>query len=150
MGDCSSNHSKEEEYTTVFRLPKDPDERRRWLDALPNKPMKINNETCRKKGHERPVHPPIFSLPTSYQRQTVSSKPRNVEARNVVSESRRHPGELRNPEPDPDSVLSWDELKEYCLRLETDAVQKDNRIILTEISGDLPTVSFQLKFPAVT
>ena len=48
-----------------------------------------------KKGHERPVHPPIFSIPTSYQRQTVS-KPRNVEARNLDSESRRRSGELRN------------------------------------------------------
>ena len=82
----------------------------------------------------------LVILPTSYQRQTGSSKPRNVEARNVDSESRGRSGELRNPEPDPDSVLSWDELKEYCLRLETDVVQKDDRIILTEISDDPPIV----------
>ena len=98
-----------------------------------------------KKGHKLPVHPPsIFSLPTSYQRQTVSSKPRNVEARNVDSESCRHSGVLRNPEPDPDSIVSWDELKEYCLRLETDVVQKDDRTLLTEISGDPPIVPFSL------
>ena len=46
-----------------------------------------------------------------------------------------------NPEPDPDSDLSWDELiKEYCLCLDTDVVQKDDKRILTEISGDPPIV----------
>ena len=118
-------------------------------------------EICRKKGHLHPVHPPsIFLLPTPYQRQTVSSKLRNVEARNVDSESWQRSCELV-----PDSVLSWDELKEYCLHLETDVAQKDDRIILTEISGNPPMVSFsltvfsdlqflvtkdQLKFPVVT
>jgi len=32
---CNSNYLTENERTTVYRLPKDPEERQRWIKAIP-------------------------------------------------------------------------------------------------------------------
>ena len=105
---------------------------------------------CRKVmcAHVHPpstiYHPPsVFSLPASFLRQTTTT-PRNVESRNVDAESRRKSDEDRNSERDPDLIVSWDDLVAYCNQLAVDVIKKEDRIILSEISGDPPNVSFPL------
>ena len=44
--------------------------------------------------------------------------------------------------PDPDLIVSWNDLEEYCELLCFDVMKKEDRVILCEISGNPPTVSF--------
>ena len=100
VGDCNSNYDTEEETVTTHGFPPDPDEQQRWIDALPNilteritkntavciKHWPPNYETRPKKGHLVPVNPPsVFSLPTSFLRQTTTPVPRKVQSRNVLT-----------------------------------------------------------------
>ena len=77
---CSSNYDSVKKKTKVFRLPSDPEERQRWMKAIPrdNIPDKHDTVVCEKhfppdvpvikvKGKERPANPPsIFDhLPKS-------------------------------------------------------------------------------------
>jgi hypothetical protein len=77
---CNSNYLKESEKVTVYRLPSNPEERKRWMKAIPrdNIPDKPDTVVCAKhfppnfavvkvKGRERPSEPPsIFkNLPKS-------------------------------------------------------------------------------------
>lgn len=103
IGGCKSNYDTEAERVSSYGFPlDDPDKLQRWIDAVPNvlpdritKSMRVcvkhwpaGYETYRKKGHNKPVHPPsVFSVPKSYLRQTVPSTPRQVKARNVTAKS---------------------------------------------------------------
>ena len=82
-------------------------------------------------------------MPASFQRQTTSL-PRNVESRNVDADSQRAADELRNAEPDPDLIVRWEDLEDYCNQLDVDIVKRQDRILLTEISGDPPKLTFSL------
>ena len=77
---CNSNYLKETKRVTVYRLPSNPEERKRWIKAIPrdNIPDKPKTVVCAKhfpppfavvkvKGRERPSDPPsIFeNLPKS-------------------------------------------------------------------------------------
>ena len=46
--------------------------------------------------------------------------------------------------PDPDLIVSWNDLEEYCDQLGVDVIKKGDRVLLCEISGNPPTVSFSL------
>jgi hypothetical protein len=46
--------------------------------------------------------------------------------------------------PDPDLIVSWNDLEEYGDQLGVDVIKKEDRVILCEISGNPPTVSFSL------
>ena len=82
-------------------------------------------------------------MPASFQRQTTSL-PHNVESRNVDADSRRAADELRNAEPDPDLIVRWEGLEDYCNQLDVDIVKRQDRILLTEILGDPPKLTFSL------
>lgn len=100
VGNCRSNYrSLGAPYIPVYSLPSDPEERARWIRALPNV---INSEKvfiCRKhwpddcnmvkvKRFLRPRDPPsLFDTPTSYRIQQQPSS-RNVKERGVSLESR--------------------------------------------------------------
>ena len=92
-----------------------------------------------------PVNPPsIFSVPSSFLRQNRGAKPRNVEDRNVDAESRRKSDEPKIQKTDPDIIENWSSLEEYCANLDVDIAKKDDRIILSDISGDPPRLCFSL------
>ena len=68
---CKSNYLSEKEKVTVHRLPSDPEERQRWIKAIPrgNIPYSPNTVVCvkhfppgfpvlKKKGKSRPIDPP--------------------------------------------------------------------------------------------
>ena len=98
-------------------------------------------DTYKKKRRYVPVDPPsIFSVPSSYLRQTGLISPRNIESRKVDAESRRKSEELKLQETD--IIQSWQILKEFCARLDVDMVTKDDRVILSDISGDPPKLAF--------
>lgn len=100
---CKGNYDSSSEKVTVYGFPKDEEERRSWVRALPNivdvtntigvcerhwpidAPMKKIKRFC------RPVEPPsIFpsSIPTSCI-PTTSGKPRNTSTRLFTAESRQ-------------------------------------------------------------
>lgn len=76
---CKSNYLTEKEKVSVYRLPSDPEERQRWLKAIPrdNIPDKKDTVVCSKhfppdfpvvkiNGKIRPRDPPsVFNLPKS-------------------------------------------------------------------------------------
>ena len=100
-----------------------------------------NYETRARKGHLVPVSPPsMFSLPTSFLRQTTTPVPRNVQSRNVDAASRRKLYETRNEKPDPDLITSWDSLAAFCDQLGMDLIKKEDRMI----HGDTPKFTFSL------
>ena len=45
---------------------------------------------------------------------------------------------------DPNLIVSWNDLEEYCDQLVVDVIKKEDRVIQCEISGNPPTVSFSL------
>ena len=142
VGGCKSNYQSEPEKVEVHGFPlDDPEELERWVHAIPcvlpipiTKHMAVcakhwptGYTTVKKKRRNVPAEPPsLFSLPSSYQRQTGLISPRNVESRKVDSESRRKSEEL--PEVDPDTIQSWQTLKEFCGGLDVDMVAKDDRV----------------------
>ena len=139
--------------TTHGFLP-DPDERRftehshsqsQKNTAVCIKHWSPNYETRAKKGHLVPVNPPsMFSLPTSFLRQTTTPVSRNVQSRNVDAAPRRKLYETRNEKPDPDLITSWDSLAAFCDQLGMDLIKKEDRMILTEVHGDPPKFTFSL------
>ena len=58
---CNSNYVSEKEKTATYRLPKDPDERQRWIQAIPrdNIPDKTDTVVCAK--HFLLVRPTIIA-----------------------------------------------------------------------------------------
>ena len=77
---CKSNYLTTKEIVTVYRLPSDPEERQRWIraiprDNIPDKPdtvvcakhFPVGFEVVKKKGKFRPKNPPsIFeNIPMS-------------------------------------------------------------------------------------
>ena len=113
----------QEKYVDVHGFPMDADEKQCWVHALPNiltrpinsnifvyvKHWPPNYKTYRKNGHVSSVNPPcVFSLPTSFQCQTTSTS-RNVESRNVDAETRGVANKLRNKQPDPDLIVTWND-----------------------------------------
>jgi hypothetical protein len=89
---CSSNYKKTGESTTVYRLPKDENERKKWLNNIPrdNIPDTNNTVVCLKhwptdfrkirvNGKLRPASPPsIFDCVKSSLLPTRSSEPRKT------------------------------------------------------------------------
>ena len=119
---CTSNYNTADEYTTVFRLPKDKVERDRWLRAIPpdNVPDTDNTVVCekhwphgyrtvQKKGRTRPASPrSIFANITISQIPTPTSKPRqNSKALNGSRSAQ--PDEL--PVFDALDAIAFDNLK---------------------------------------
>ena len=158
VGACSSNYKKNGDYTKVFRLPTDLQERQRWLDQLPNIISKItpdtvicerhwppDYETVKRKGRIRPLNPPsIFALPMIFQKQTKTT-PRNVNLRKIDSESRKKVSDKRNPAVNPDEINSWYDLQSYCMSLPTvNCIKKEDRVILCEVTGSPPTIQYSV------
>ena len=79
IGGCKSNYDTEAERVSSYGFPlDDPDQLQRWIDAVPNvlpdritksmrvcvKHWPVGYETYRRKGHNKPVHPPsVFPVP---------------------------------------------------------------------------------------
>ena len=102
-------------------------------------------ETYKKKGHHVPVNPPsVFSVPITFARQMIFSPPRKIESRKVDAASRRECAEKKSQKRDPDLIVNWDSLEKHCDKLDVDVIKKVDRIILTDISGDPPSLIFSL------
>ena len=101
VGGCNSNYGTENENVKVHRFPSDPDEKKRWINALVDILSKeltqdmfvciehwsSNYQTFNKKGHQIPVDPPsIFSGPSSFAPQTRRA-PRKLKDRKIERES---------------------------------------------------------------
>ena len=158
VDECKSNYDSQTEKVDTHGFPlDDPVGLERWVNAIPNilpspitKHMAVcvkhwppDYDTYKKKRRYVPVDPPsIFSVPSSYLRQTGLISPRNIESRKVDAESRRKSEELKLQETD--IIQSWQTLKEFCARLDVDMVTKDDRVILSDISGDPPKLAFSL------
>ena len=83
VSSCSSNYKSDGKYTTLYRLPREPEEREKWTEAIPNFTSSdaslLNFRICRNHwpdntplrkisgGSSRPILPPsVFScLPAS-------------------------------------------------------------------------------------
>ena len=96
---CSSNYDSTKEKITTYRLPKDPEERQRWIKAIPrdNIPDKSDTVVCARhfppdfpvikvKGRERPQDPPsIFEgIPKSLLPTPPPPKRRTLKAESSV------------------------------------------------------------------
>ena len=95
VGSCKSQYGSQKESVKWHNFPSDPTERARWINSLSNilpdgatdkmvvcvKHWPPNYETYKKKGHHVPVNPPsVFSVPSSFARQTICSPPRKIES----------------------------------------------------------------------
>ena len=103
-----------------------------------------NMKRLRRKGHDRPCHPPsIFKVPASYCQQTLSS-PREVKKRKIDAESRLE-GQLKFDEQN-DVIGNWGDMVGYCRELEGLVVAKGDGdyIQLHEIKGMSPVLFFSI------
>ena len=162
VGKCNSNYESEIKLTgetvPVFRFPSLNDKvrsRKQWFDSLPNivadteskriceKHWPENYETINIKGRVLPLNPPsVFNLPDSCCRQTID-QPRNVETRNVDSESRRLREEERknNAKREIDTIKSLSNLESYCRNLnDVSFIKREKNIQLHAMSDKIPPV----------
>jgi len=152
---CTSNYHTSDARVSVFRFPKDPNEREIWAKALPSK-VTINDESvlCEKHWPKdfqrkkcqgplgyRPCHPPtIFgtTAPSCFV-QTSSSHLRDIENRKVSIQARNM------GKKEDDLIKSWDDLKRYCLKLNLVTDMSEDRMIkLYRIQGIPPTILFSV------
>ena len=101
---CTGNYDSSTEKESVFRFPKDPQERVLWVNVLPSEiivkdesvlcekhwPKDFRRKKCQGPLGYRPHDPPtVFgTTPSLYFVQTSSSRLRDVDNRTVSGESR--------------------------------------------------------------
>ena len=159
VGGCKSNYDSQDEVVHVHSFPSDPVKRKEWIDALPNilpkeptrdmvvcvKHWPPNYKTISKKGHQVPAEAPsVFSVPKSCTRQTVPTKSRNVETRNIDSDSRQN--SAKNLELQKDCIVSWEKLEIFCNTLpDVTVIRNVESLILAEVVGIPPKMAFSLQ-----
>ena len=123
---CKSNFASTDVSLRAFRFPSDEEEKRLWINALPNSNITQENVTknmvvCelhwpsnyQKGKYGRPMTAStVFHVPESCCRQTASTVIRRCDERSVSMESRAHAADERKKESD--KICSWESLVEYC------------------------------------
>ena len=148
---------KETTKVSVYKFPTKDDEKRAWVNALPNM-VKVEDvtenvvicekhwpegfETTTKKGHTRPKYPPsVFSVPASCAPQT-SNAPRDIKSRKVDSESRSEA--QKKEERERDKIKNWKSLVNFCKKLPLLFTQNQDSIQLIRLEETQPEVLFSI------
>ena len=139
---CTSNYQSNKDNVSVFRFPKDPEERLLWINALPSKIVVGDySVVCEKHWSEgykhkkskgplgyRPVDPPSeFGITSdSCSQQTPSTHLRGIESRHISAESRMNKQMKKQKlmSEKQDSIPSWDDLKKYSQSLNLRCILK--------------------------
>ena len=129
---CTSGYKTDTSGTRVLSFPDDKDERNTWLHNLPNylnsDDVTVNMGICEKHwkvgyeyklvrgGHKRPKYAPteFGNTPKTLPIQAVCQD-RNVDSRGVSSEQRSNVSAAINNIRD--TILSWEDLCDYCREL---------------------------------
>lgn len=156
---CTGNYDSSNEKVSVFRFPKDPQERALWVNALPSKvivkdesvlcekhwPKDFRRKKCQGPLGYRPHDPPtVFgTTPSSCFVQTSSSRLRAIDNRTVSGESRGKKQKIDSEKDD--TIMSWDDLKKYSQKVNlVSDLSEDNVIKLYHIQGIPPTITFSI------
>ena len=168
VGNCRGNYTSESEKVTVFSFPTDENERKRWLNALPNiiPPEHVTKNMgvcCRHwppdartksvKGHKIPIDPPeLFDVPQTFVKQ-VQSRDRDVDSRRISFE-------IRSSQPDEleefikkDSFNSFEDLldglkyRDEFIKYSFQTVLDDGNLYLIKLDviQNSPEVQFYLR-----
>lgn len=100
---CKSNYISNKEKVSVYRLPADPEERKRWMEAIPRDSIPDNRNTVvcskhfppgfavlKKKGKARPKEPPsVFEKVSETPSKNHQKKKSTVASTNNNSRSQR-------------------------------------------------------------
>lgn len=156
---CTGNYDSSNEKVSVFRFPKDPQERALWVNALPSQvnvrdesvlcekhwPKDFQRKKCQGPLGYRPHDPPsVFgTTPSSCFVLTAPSRLRDVDNRTVSGESRRKQQKIESEKSD--TIMSWDDLKKYSqtVNLVSD-MSEDNVIKLYHIQSIPPIITFSI------
>ena len=162
---CRSMYKKKkkekEEKVTVYGFPTDPEEKIRWVDALPNLNKVIPTKyigICKKhwpqdftvtrvKGANRPRDPPtIFDVPSSCVRQTISSKDRQLKGRKIDYESRQSNDTVNESNNIEDKIRDWAGLVTKCTNMPLTMIIKEDNILLLQLNTDKcpPEIDFSI------
>ena len=156
--DCRKRKHDDVPLIPVFKFPPESDEARQaWIDSLPNIlttevtehvgvcelhwPTQYETVVTR-GGYRRPRNPPsVWTLPSSFFRQTTTKLHRDVKRRKVSSECRTQASTAQNEIKD--TIADWSSLQKYCSHLNDVMVRENNeKIELIKLHGFLPSVSF--------
>ena len=166
-GECKTNYESEEKRrkekgiakVSVFKFPRNENEKQMWMAALPNileKPPTEHVGVCElhwpfgyekitvQGGKQRPKFPPSeFETPASFSRQTRASSDRDVKRRSVDSNSRHERSKLNKMEKD--TIKDWTDLKNYCANIPDISFHAtDDAIDLIKLEGFPPQVNFPI------
>ena len=148
----------------VIGFPNDSDEKKSWLDTLPNvirlEDVTVNIGICLRHwpdnydtktvqgSSKRPLHPPSLFGSTSktFFVQTATAMDRNVSERNLTADDRRAAAARRKHELDlaADTISSWEEFLTYCTSLNLAIQTSHNDVTLCKLDGMPPTVDFTI------
>ena len=138
---CSSNSTLSSPYVTVYLLPSDPEDRERWIAALPNYVNIVKSTgVCRKhwppdaplkkvKKHYRPTNPPSV-FPGCTPAMFIQQQPgpsRRVEERQLSLQQRNSMPDELDQFTAMDTIGEWSEL---MANLSTSQAVTANKLVI--------------------
>ena len=145
------------EKVIVFGFPTEEDECRKWTNALPNiihnvkkttgvceKHWPTGYERMRKKGFDRPKHPPsvFHGIPATFSSQTLVSSPRETEKRKVDFDSRN--SATKRAKIDADTIENWEDFVAFCKKLNYNINEENSQLSIYKISPQPPSIVFSI------